>query len=42
MILGILVIPPTKTTSLISAAEKPESFKAVLHGFKVLSINPWN
>ena len=37
IILGILVIPPTRTTSLISAAEKPESFKAVLQGSKVLS-----
>ena len=36
-ILGILVIPPTKTTSLISAAEKPESLRAVLQGSKVLS-----
>ena len=37
IILGILVMPPTKTISLISAAEKPESFKAVLHGSNVLS-----
>jgi hypothetical protein len=28
-IFGIRVIPPTKTTSLISAAVKPESFNAI-------------
>ena len=37
IIFGILVIPPTKTTSLISAAEKPESLRATLHGSKVFS-----
>ena len=38
IIFGILVIPPTRTTSFISAAEKPESFNAVLQGSRVLSI----
>ena len=38
-IFGILVIPPTRTTSLISAAEKPESFKAILQGSSVFSIS---
>jgi len=32
-------MPPTITTSFISAAEKPESFNAVLHGTRVLSIS---
>ena len=41
IIFGILVIPPTRTTSFISAAEKPESFKAVLHGSNVLSTKLW-
>ena len=36
---GILVIPPTITTSFISAAEKPESFNAILHGVNVRSIS---
>ena len=31
-------MPPTKTTSFISAALNPESFKAVSHGFNVLFI----
>ena len=35
---GILVIPPTNTTSLISAALNPASFKAVLHGGSVFFI----
>ena len=37
IIFGILVMPPTKTTSLMSAAEKPESSSAILQGSKVLS-----
>ena len=35
-IFGILVIPPTKTTSFISAALNPESFKATSQGLSVL------
>ena len=35
-IFGILVIPPTKTTSFISAALNPESFNATSHGLVVL------
>ena len=35
-IFGILVIPPTKTTSCISAALNPESFNATSHGLSVL------
>ncbi len=36
--LGILVIPPTITISSMSLAEIPASFRAVLHGGKVLAI----
>ena len=35
-IFGILVIPPTNTTSFISAALNPESFKATSQGLRVL------
>ena len=38
MTFGILVIPPTITTSSTSLAEIPASFKAVLHGGIVLAI----
>ena len=38
IIFGILVMPPTKTTSFISAALKPESFKAISHGLWVFFI----
>ena len=38
MTFGILVIPPTKITSLISPAFRPASFKACLHGSIDLSI----
>ena len=34
-IFGILVIPPTKITSFISAALNPESFKATSQGLRV-------
>ena len=36
--LGILVIPPTKITSLISLADNPASLRAVLQGGIVLPI----
>jgi hypothetical protein len=36
--LGILVIPPTRTTSLTSFASSPASFKAALQGSIVLFI----
>ncbi len=36
---GILVIPPTRITSPISPADKPASFKAILQGSIVFSIN---
>ena len=37
-IFGILVMPPTKTISFISAALNPESFNAISHGLSVLFI----